>query len=584
VAYTSGSWDRVGDTPPTLELGRPAYPGMQTGREATNTGITGRQFQANDVMNGGANRTTQGGAGGDINQAGAASDPFAYTMGSLLTPWTKQFSYNAPAEAPESGGSGGGAPAAPPPSFSYPEFSYSFDNPGRYQSPQAFQAPAGNFSYGQFQAPSDFTGGRVSAPGDFKAAVSPYQQAQYQQPGAFQPTAGFTADRFTGPDAYKSRDKFVMGDITQDPSYQFRLQQGQQALENSASARGLLRSGGTMKDLIDYGQNAASQEYQNAYNRQFGAYQADVQNQQAAYDRQLQGSEASYDRNYQAGLTENQTAYNRAGSEYDRNAQMGAQAWDRNFNAGMAQNEQAYNRSASEYDRNFQNQMAVGQTNYQRGSSEYDRNYQNQLQRYQMGYQNASNEYDRNFQNAANVYQMNAQTGLNAYQANAQNAATMGRLGYDVAAGGYDRNFNAYQTAFGIDESRRQQAAALAASGAAQGRAGEAQAYNRAMQQYQMDYDIYNNNQSNQFNRLMTLANLGQNAAGAVGGYGSNYAANGGNAMMGAGNAQAAGIVGGANAWNQGIGQMVNTGMNAYGMSQLNQGAGQQPWNPSMGT
>jgi len=565
----------------------PNYTGYTNGTDYLNgnTGITGGRNMTFQPMQTSNYATTQSGGGGaDTNQAGAGSDPFGYTLGSLLTPWTKPFSYTPPAEAAESGAGASGPGAAPPPSFAYPDFNYSFDNPGRYQAPDQFKAPAGPFSYAQFAptAGGSFTGGRVSAPGDFKAAVSPYQQAAYQQPGAFAPTAGFTADQFTGPGAYKSPDKFVMGDITQDPSYQFRLQQGQQALENSASAKGLLRTGGTMKDLIDYGQNAASQEYGNAYNRQFGAYQADVQNQQAAYDRQLQGAEASYDRNYQANLTQNELAYNRASSEYDRNAQLGAQAWDRNFNAGMAQNEQAYNRSATEYDRNVQNQMAVDQTNYGRASSEYDRNYQNELGRYQMGYQNASNEYDRNFQNAANVYQMNAQTGLNAYQANAQNAATMGRLGYDVAAGGYDRNFNAYQTAFGIDESRRQQAAALAASGGGGGLT-DAQSYNRAMQQYQMDYDIYNQNQNNQFNRLVTLSQLGQGSANAIGNYGSNYGANAGNLITGAGNAGAAGVIGGANAWNGAYGQVAN---NAATMAMMAGMGNQTPrwYDPSMGT
>lgn len=56
-------------------------------------------------------------------------------------------------------------------------------------------------------------------------------------------------------------------DIYTDPSYQFRLQEGQKALERSASAKGRTFSGSTMKALQDYGQNAASQEYQNAYNR-----------------------------------------------------------------------------------------------------------------------------------------------------------------------------------------------------------------------------------------------------------------------------------------------------------------------------
>lgn len=52
-----------------------------------------------------------------------------------------------------------------------------------------------------------------------------------------------------------------------DPSYQWRLQQGQKALQASAAAKGLLMSGQGAIDIANYGQNAASQEYQAAYNR-----------------------------------------------------------------------------------------------------------------------------------------------------------------------------------------------------------------------------------------------------------------------------------------------------------------------------
>jgi hypothetical protein len=60
---------------------------------------------------------------------------------------------------------------------------------------------------------------------------------------------------------------FDMATFQQDPSYQFRLDQGTKALERSAAARGGLVSGNTGGALINYGQNAASQEYNNAFNR-----------------------------------------------------------------------------------------------------------------------------------------------------------------------------------------------------------------------------------------------------------------------------------------------------------------------------
>jgi hypothetical protein len=61
--------------------------------------------------------------------------------------------------------------------------------------------------------------------------------------------------------------KFTLADYQADPGYQFRVDQGKQALERSAAARGGVLSGGMLKDLTDYSQGAASQEYGNAYNR-----------------------------------------------------------------------------------------------------------------------------------------------------------------------------------------------------------------------------------------------------------------------------------------------------------------------------
>lgn len=67
---------------------------------------------------------------------------------------------------------------------------------------------------------------------------------------------------------YGSASKnFSMSDFQEDPGYQFRMQQGQQALERSAAARSGLLSGRAGKDMTNYAQGAASQEYGNAFNR-----------------------------------------------------------------------------------------------------------------------------------------------------------------------------------------------------------------------------------------------------------------------------------------------------------------------------
>jgi hypothetical protein len=67
-------------------------------------------------------------------------------------------------------------------------------------------------------------------------------------------------------------------ELAANPSYQFRLRGGQQAIDRSAAARGMLRTGGPLKDLAEYGQNFASQEYENAYDRALREYDLQRQN------------------------------------------------------------------------------------------------------------------------------------------------------------------------------------------------------------------------------------------------------------------------------------------------------------------
>lgn len=56
-------------------------------------------------------------------------------------------------------------------------------------------------------------------------------------------------------------------DYTASPGYQWRLGQGEQAIQGSAASRGHLLSGGTLKDLANFGQGLASQDYNDQFNR-----------------------------------------------------------------------------------------------------------------------------------------------------------------------------------------------------------------------------------------------------------------------------------------------------------------------------
>jgi len=61
--------------------------------------------------------------------------------------------------------------------------------------------------------------------------------------------------------------------LPSDPGYQFELGQGLAAVEGSAAARGMLRSGRTLKDLTSYAQGLASTRAGEAFQRDFGTYQ-----------------------------------------------------------------------------------------------------------------------------------------------------------------------------------------------------------------------------------------------------------------------------------------------------------------------
>jgi len=72
----------------------------------------------------------------------------------------------------------------------------------------------------------------------------------------------------TGATGYGSAAKnFSMSDFEQDPGYAFRMSEGLKALDRTAAARGGMLSGAALRGATRYGQDMASQEYQNAYNR-----------------------------------------------------------------------------------------------------------------------------------------------------------------------------------------------------------------------------------------------------------------------------------------------------------------------------
>jgi len=97
--------------------------------------------------------------------------------------------------------------------------------------------------------------------------------------GSNQKNGGIVQEKLTpgqSPPDYSQRPTGEYGSLTKafDPStvastpgYQFRMNEGIKALDASASASGRLNSGRTMKELTRFGQDYASSEFNNAYNR-----------------------------------------------------------------------------------------------------------------------------------------------------------------------------------------------------------------------------------------------------------------------------------------------------------------------------
>ena len=99
-------------------------------------------------------------------------------------------------------------------------------------------------------------------------ATTALQQAQAQATQNVQPwvTQGQTA-LSTLSQPQNQKFTFSTSGANADPSYQFRQQEGQAAIEASAAARGGYFSGAMGSALQESGQQLASQEYQNEYNR-----------------------------------------------------------------------------------------------------------------------------------------------------------------------------------------------------------------------------------------------------------------------------------------------------------------------------
>lgn len=137
--------------------------------------------------------------------------------------------------------------------------------------------------------------------GGFQSNMGDFGQGNYGD------VPDFNAPRWQAPPEFVYDKKFAAPDeagLQKDPGFQFRLDQGRKALEASAAGKGILRTGGTLKDLVNYGQNFATNEYANVYNRNFNEYKFDYDKEADIYARNYNLKRDVFDRNYKAAYDE----------------------------------------------------------------------------------------------------------------------------------------------------------------------------------------------------------------------------------------------------------------------------------------
>ena len=256
--------------------------------------------------------------------------------------------------------------------------------------------PLATYSPVPYVAPDPYRPPVYAAPTPF--AGDPYRTATPYQQGTYDAAVPFSRDEYVAATPFEAP---TAADMAADPSYQFRLQQGQDALERSGAARGVTNTGGTLKDILDYGQNAASQEYGNVYGRMRDTYDANERNRFNAY----------------------QANYGNAMDAYGMN--------ERNrFGA---------------FDTNERNRAGAYNTNEANRFRDYSTNYGNAVNAYAMNEQNRAGAFNTNVRNAETAYNTNEANRYQAYTTNELARLNENQTAEQRRAGAYNTNLNAYQ-------------------------------------------------------------------------------------------------------------------------------------------
>lgn len=204
--------------------------------------------------------------------------------------------YNTPAQTPvQSAGGGGLTPGAGVPALT-PDEQARWDaiQAGLNKPPTAPTQPGGGTPYG-------YTYGGTTTPppappptSDGGGGSAAANNAGFQWPGYQLPTPY----QFT-PFSYDSYSPLTADQAAQAPGYAFAAQQGRDAIQTSAAAKGNVLSGSTLKDLFSWGDQFAGQNYQTAENQNENVYNTNRNNAFNNWAGNQAGGLASWEANNQ---------------------------------------------------------------------------------------------------------------------------------------------------------------------------------------------------------------------------------------------------------------------------------------------
>lgn len=182
-----------------------------------------------------------------------------------------------------------------------------------------------------------------SGPGNVQTAINNFPQFT---PPSFTPQQGLTAPNpytFT-PFSYGDFQAPTLAEAQSRPGYLFGLKEGQDALQNSAAARGTLRGGGTLKDLFGYTNAAAEQNYGQQYNEDLTRYNTNRDNAFGTWAANNAGNAGAFNTNW--GVTKDVNSTGNAANQqnYTNAFQNASGAFNPLFNAATLTFQDAYQR------------------------------------------------------------------------------------------------------------------------------------------------------------------------------------------------------------------------------------------------